>query len=59
MVLGDAVSTLQTFLWILTMDCFKVYNFISVYPKSIKLAQTTTVNVIFHVVVSIYQLIKN
>ena len=38
--------------------CFKVYNFVSVYPKSIKLGQMTTLNVIFHVVVSIYRLVK-
>ena len=38
--------------------CFKVYNFVSVYLKSIKLGQITTLNVIFHVVVSIYRLVK-
>ena len=34
--------------------CFKVYNLVSVHPKSIKLGQMTTLNVIFHVVVSVY-----
>jgi len=42
MVLGDAVST-----------CVKVYNLVSVYPKSIKLGHMTTLNVIFHVVLSV------
>ena len=38
--------------------CFKVYKFVSVYPKSIKLGKMTTLNVIFNVVVSIYRLVK-
>ena len=37
---------------------FNVHNLVSVYPKNIKLAQMTTLNVIFHVVVSDYQLVK-
>ena len=39
--------------------CFKVYNLVSVYPKSIKLCQMTTPNVIFHAVVSVYRSVKN
>ena len=38
--------------------CFKVYNLVSVHPKSIKLDQMTTLNVIFHVVVSVYRLVE-
>ena len=37
---------------------FKVYNMVSVELKSIKLGQMTTLNVIFHVVLSIYRLVK-
>ena len=35
--------------------CFKVYNLISVHPKSIKLGQMITLNLIFFVVVSVYR----
>ena len=38
--------------------CFKVHNLVSVYPINIKLGQMTTRNVIFHVVVSDYRLVK-
>ena len=38
--------------------CFKVYDLVSVHPKSIKLGQMTTLNVIFHVVVSVYRLVE-
>ena len=41
--------------------CFKVHTLVSVYPKSIKLGQITilkTLNVIFHVVMSDYRLVK-
>ena len=37
--------------------CFKVHNLVSVYPKGMKLGQMTNLNVIFHVVVSVYRLI--
>ena len=37
---------------------FKVPNFVSVYPKSIILGQMTNFVMIFHVVVSVYQLVK-
>ena len=57
MVLGDAVSKLQTFV----MDFepyFKVHNLVSVHPKSIILGQMTNLNMIFHVVVSVYRFVK-
>ena len=38
--------------------CFKVHNLVSVQVKSIKLGQMTTLDVIFHVVVSVYRLVK-
>ena len=37
---------------------FKVHNLASVHPKSIVLGQMTNLNVIFHVVVSVYRLVK-
>ena len=37
---------------------FKVCNLISIYPKSIKLGQMTNLNMFFHVVVSVYWLVK-
>ena len=37
---------------------FKVRNFVSVHPKSIKLGQMTILNMVFHVVVSVYRLVK-
>ena len=37
---------------------FKVHNLVSVHPKNIKLSQTTNLNMISHVVVSDYRLVK-
>ena len=37
---------------------FKVHNLVSVHPKSIILGQMTKLNMIFHVVASVYRLIK-
>ena len=37
---------------------FKVNNLVSVHPKSIVLGQMTNLNMIFHVVMSVYRLIK-
>ena len=37
---------------------FKVHNLVSVYLKSIILGQMTNLNMIFHVVVSVYRLVK-
>ena len=37
--------------------CFKVYNLVSIRPKSMKLGQMTNLNVIFHMVGSVYQLV--
>ena len=53
MALGDAVSKLETF-----EPYFKVHNLVSVLPKNIILGQMTNLNVIFHVVVSVYRLVK-
>ena len=37
---------------------FKVHNLVSGYPKSIILGQMTNLNMIFHVVMSVYRLVK-
>ena len=37
---------------------FKVHNLVSVHPKSVILGQMTNLNMIFHVVVSVYRFIK-
>ena len=37
---------------------FKVHNFVSVYHKIIKLGQMTNLNMIFHVVVSVYRFLS-
>ena len=37
---------------------FKVHNFVAIHLKRIKLVQTTNLNVIFHVVVPLYRLVK-
>ena len=37
---------------------FKVHNLVSVHPKSVILGQMTNLNVAFHMVVSIYRLVK-
>ena len=37
---------------------FRVHNLIYIYPKSIKLGQMINLNMIFHVVVSVYRLVK-
>ena len=37
--------------------CFKVHNLVSVYPKGMKLVQMTNLDVVFHVVVSVYRLV--
>ena len=38
--------------------CFKVNNLVSVHPKSIILGQSINLDMIFHVVVSVYRLVK-
>ena len=53
MVLGDDVSTLETFVWILN----HVYNLVSIRPKSMKLGQMINLTVIFHMVRSVYRLV--
>ena len=37
--------------------CFKVYNLVSIRPKSMKLSEMTNLNVIFHMVGSVYRLV--
>ena len=37
--------------------CFKVYNLVSIRPKSMKLGQMTNLNKIFHMVGSVYRLV--
>ena len=37
---------------------FKVHSLVSVHPKSIILGQMTNLNMIFHVVVSVYRFVK-
>ena len=37
---------------------FKVHNLVSVHPKSFILVQMTNLNMVFHMVVSVYRLIK-
>ena len=56
LVLGDAVSIRDV-----CMDFepyFKVHNLVSAYPKSIILGQMINLDMIFHVVVSVYRLVK-
>ena len=36
----------------------KVHNLVSVHPKSIILGEMTNLNMIFHVAVSVYRLVK-
>ena len=38
--------------------CFKVHYLVSVHPKSIVLGQMINLDMIFHVVVSVYRLVK-
>ena len=53
MILGDAVSKLETFAWILN-HISKVHNLVSVHPKSIIVSQMSNLAVVFHVVVSVW-----
>ena len=59
MVLGDAVAKLETLIF---MDfepySVKVHSLVSVHLKSIILGQMTNLNMIFHVVVSVYRFVK-
>ena len=38
--------------------CFKVHSLVSVHPKSIILGKMTNLNMIFHVMVSVYRFVK-
>ena len=57
MILGDAVSQLQTFVWILN-HISRSNNLVSVHPKSTIRGEMINVNTIFHVVVSAYRFVK-
>ena len=48
MVLGDAVTKLETFVWILN-DVSRSITWVSVQPKRIKLDEMTNLKDIFHV----------
>ena len=37
---------------------FKVHNLVSVHPKNIILGQKTNLNMVFHVMVSVYRFVK-
>ena len=56
MVLGDDVSTLETFVWILNHVSKSITWFLFAL-KSMKLGQMTNLNVIFHMVGSVYRLV--
>ena len=57
MVWGDAVSKLKTFVWILShISRSKTWSLFP--PKSIILGQMINLDMIFHVVVSVYRVIK-
>ena len=60
MVLGDADSKLETFAFMEFEPCLKIHNLVStcIHPKSIKLGQMANLDVILHVVVSVYRLVK-
>ena len=58
MVLRDAVSTLDNYVYMVLDSCFKVHKQVSVNPKNIKLRQIITLNVIFHVVGQTIDLVK-
>lgn len=58
-VLGDALgSALEKFVWILNHVLIKAQNLVSVYSRSIKLAQMTRINMTFYVVASVYPLVE-
>ena len=62
MVLGDDVSTLETFVWILNHVSMSITWFSSIlgsvlFPKSMKLGQMNNLNVIFHMVWPVYRLV--
>ena len=50
MVLGDAVVCMDF------EPYFEVHNSVPVHPKSIILGQVTNLNMVFHVVVSVYRI---
>ena len=55
MVSGDAVNIIGVHMDL--EPCFKIYNLVCVHPKSMKVSQMN-LSVIYHVVVSVYRLVK-
>ena len=58
MVLGDVVSTLNTFVWILNLVSRCTTCSLFTLKVSVKPGQMTNLNAIFHVVVSGYRAVK-
>ena len=58
MILGDAVSKLKTFVWILNHISRSIINLVYVHPKSVILNQMTNLNMVLHILVSVYRLVK-
>ena len=56
--LGGRCLKLEMFAWILSDVQVKVHNLVSVHPKSIILGQMISLDMIFHVMVSVYRLVK-
>ena len=58
MVLRDTFSKLEMFVWILNRISRSITCLVSVHPNSIILGQMINLNMIFHVVMSVYRLVK-
>ena len=58
MVLGEAVSKLETYVCMDFEPRFKVHNLASVFPKNIILGPMINPDMIFHVAVSVYRFVK-
>ena len=58
MVLGGAFSKLETFVWILNYISRSITWSLFILKAGIILSQMTNLNMIFHVVMSVYRLVK-
>ena len=58
MVLGDAISKLETLFCIDLEPCFKVHNLAVIQLKNTKFGQMTNFKVVFHMVVLFYKFDK-